>query len=269
MENQPEQPPISQPETTPESIQPHPTTYSPPSQPQPNLPTPGVVVGGSALQANVPVTSPNVRPASSPKRKSRKLAAILGIVIVLLLVVGGVYALVGHKTSNHSKQNSNSASSATQKSAASNSLWPIASPDGTAHFYDISSLATSPVEKSVVQTLVTKCATTLSSSASNIVADTDNQGFFSSGSSLYLQSGNFVKTEVGCANRNTTSEQVSADYANYLQQYILEQKGSSWTVLTSGSTEPYCSTVDHIGIPSNILSQCFDQSTNQERAPIQ
>jgi hypothetical protein len=267
MENQPEQSPIIQPETSPNPTEPQPTTYSPSGEPQPNLPTPGVVVGGSAPQTNMPVMSPNVTPASSPKRQSKKLLVILALVIVLLLVGGGVYALVGHKTNN--AKNNNAATSATQKSASHSSLWPIASPDGTAHFYDVSSLATTATEKSVVQTLASKCATTLNSSASNVVVDTDNQDYFNSGSSLYLQSGNFIKAEAGCANENTTSEQASTDYATYLQQYILEQKGSSWTVLTSGSTEPYCSTVDHIGIPATILNQCFDQTTNQERAPVQ
>jgi hypothetical protein len=247
-------PAVPTPVVSPNTEQVQPTVYSP---------TAAVISPEPAVSPTAqPVTISSMSPITPSKKSYKKPLLSLAVVLIVLLVAGGAFALLSskHQTKPTKTQTQSSTSQATQ--------WPITDPDGSGKLYNLASLATSPEQTSVVKALSVQCASKMGvQSADDVVVDSDNNDFFNADSSVYSNVGNFVKTEAGCAHKTTTPEQAMNDYGTYSTQSILEQKGSSWTVITSGSTEPYCSKVDHIGIPPSILSVCFDQSSNQERAP--
>lgn len=47
----------------------------------------------------------------------------------------------------------------------------------------------------------------------------------------------------------------------------LQKKNGSWTILASSQQTPSCAAFDGTGIPSSILSECYDETTNNTRVP--
>lgn len=102
--------PVSQPAPSPLPQAQQPAVYSPINQPQP-VTQPGVTSGSMPSSNNNPVgqnpfqASPisGSAPSPTPKHKSKKPLFAIGLLVVLVIIIGGVtYAMLGQKTSYQS-----------------------------------------------------------------------------------------------------------------------------------------------------------------------
>jgi hypothetical protein len=186
------------------------------------------------------------------------------LIIVVLVLVGGTGYFVYHATKKTSDTFTAAAKAADDTMSGKSTKPKPLYGSGENALYDLSQLATTSDQKGVVKAMKANCdqifAGLLSPVASDKVVVVGSQTTFTD-SSIYASSGGFARLSAQCSSIPVQPEDGGG-------RFTFRKVGNSWQYLFGGQAGASCSDVDNLHVPPVIVDTCYDDNTNQTRAPI-
>jgi hypothetical protein len=198
------------------------------------------------------------------------IEGLLLIIAVVLITFTGYYIYHAQKntsaTLNSASQVAKSSPKTSSPTAAA--VNPVVFHDSTGTAYEIALLAKTADQKGIAAALNKQCqanAQTNGAGADNVVAVTGTKELFTGTdpANNFVMNGNFSKVNTGCYDITKGGAQWDSGAANY----YLEKQAGQWTFVTASQMQPDCKDWDGTGVPSNIVSTCYDDTTTASRAP--
>jgi Tfp pilus assembly protein PilV len=222
---------------------------------------------------SIRVYTNKIKGGESMKLNSKAFTVVEGLLAVIaisLVSFVGYYVYHAQTTATSTYQASTSvAASNTARHTKAQSSTPPVDPilysDGDGTAYDIAVLATNADERQIAAAIAKTCTASDAKSTDHVfAAATGTKDLFTGkdANHNYRRVANTVVVNAGCYDKTLGGNQFGGGALHYLVK-----KNSGWVQLAAGQSQISCESVDNQGISVELVSTCYDEATQKERAP--